>query len=56
MKSGIILNSDEVKKIIAEHYNVHEDDVIKAKYSFIVVGVKCGEIIKDERDEILKEK
>lgn len=55
MRSGIILNSDEVKRIIAEHYNVHEDDVIKAKYSFIVVGVKCGEIIKDERNEILKE-
>lgn len=51
MKSGIILNSDEVKKIIAEHYNVHEDDVIKAKYSFIVVGVKCGDILKEEVGE-----
>lgn len=51
MKSGIILSSDEVKKIIAEHYNVHEDNVIKAKYSFIVVGVKCGDIIKDSFKE-----
>lgn len=51
MRSGILLSSDEVKKIIAEHYNVHEDDVIKAKYSFIVVGVKCGDIVKDGFEE-----
>ena len=48
MRSGIVLSSDEVKKIIAEHYNVHEDDVIKAKYSYVVLDVKCGDIMKDE--------
>lgn len=47
MRSGIVLSSDEVRKIIAEHFNVHEDDVIKAKYSYIVVDAKCGALIDD---------
>lgn len=47
MRSGIVLSSDEVKRIIAEHFHVHEDDVIKAKYSYIVIDAKCGEIIHD---------
>lgn len=45
MRSGIILSSDEVRKILAEHFNVSEDDVIKAKYSYIIADVKCKEII-----------
>lgn len=47
MRSGIILTSDEVRKILAEHFNVSEDDVIKAKYSYIIADVKCKDIVKE---------
>lgn len=47
MRSGIVLSSEEVRKIIAKHFNVHEDDVIKAKYSYIVIDAKCGNILND---------
>lgn len=40
MKSGIILKSDDLKKIIARYYGVKESNVIKAKYSWIVAGVQ----------------
>lgn len=48
MKSGIILDGDEVKTIIAEHYNVPFENVIRSKYSYIVVDAKAKEILKDE--------
>lgn len=48
MRSGIILSSEEVRRIIAEYYNVSEDDVIKAKYSYIVADVKAKDIMKFE--------
>ena len=51
MRSGIVLSSGEVRKIIAKHFNVHEDDVIKAKYSYIVIDAKCGDILKEEGGE-----
>ncbi len=37
MQQGIILSQQDIKKIIAEHFNVSEDKVIASKYSFIVV-------------------
>lgn len=37
MKQGIILESDDVKKIIAEHFKVEEKDVIKSQYTYTVV-------------------
>lgn len=46
MRSGIILSSEEVRHIIAEYYNVSEEDVIKAKYSYIVADVKGKDIMK----------
>lgn len=36
MKSGIILDANDVKKIIAEKYGVDESQVIKSQYSWIV--------------------
>ncbi|MBQ8691292.1 MAG: hypothetical protein IJ516_05660 [Phascolarctobacterium sp.] len=46
MKSAIVLNADDIKKIIAEYFNVDVTDVIKSQYSYTVVGAKCKEIIK----------
>ena len=37
MKKGIILEANDVKKIIAEHFNVDESKVIKSQYSWTVV-------------------
>lgn len=48
MKSGIILDGDEVKAVIAEHYKVPVENVIRSKYSYIVVDAKGREILKDK--------
>lgn len=48
IKSGIILNNDEVKAIIAEYYKVPLENVIRSKYSYIVVDAKGREILKDK--------
>lgn len=37
MKNGIVLDADDVKKIIAEKYGVSVDKVIKSQYSYIVI-------------------
>lgn len=37
MKSGLILENNDVKKIIAEHFNVDESCVIKSQYTWTVV-------------------
>ena len=36
MKKGIILEANDLKKIIAEHFNVDESKVIKSQYSLTV--------------------
>lgn len=36
MTSGIILDADDIKKLIAEKFGVDEKDVIKSQYSWIV--------------------
>ena len=36
MKKAIVLDSNDIKKIIAEKFNVSEKDVIKSQYSFTV--------------------
>jgi hypothetical protein len=40
MKSGIILENDDLKKIIARHFGVKESNVIKAKYHWMVAGAQ----------------
>lgn len=47
MKSGVVLDADEVRHIIAEHFNVSDDEVIKAKYSYIVINAKCRDLINE---------
>ena len=37
MKKGIIIDANDVKKIIAEHFNVDESCVIKSQYTWTVV-------------------
>ena len=37
MKRAIVLDANDVKKIIAEKYGVKEECVIKSQYSFTVV-------------------
>lgn len=37
MKKGIILEQNDLKKIIAEHFHVDESKVIKSQYSWTVV-------------------
>lgn len=36
MTNGIILDQDDVKKLIAEKFGVDEKDVIKTQYSYVV--------------------
>ena len=40
MRDGIVLDQNDVKQIIAEHFNVPVESVIKAQYSYIVVDGK----------------
>ena len=37
MKKGIILEANDLKKIIAKYFNVDESKVIKTQYSWTVV-------------------
>ena len=37
MKNAIVLDSNDIKRIIAEKYNVNESDVIKSQYSYTVI-------------------
>lgn len=43
MKNAIVLDANDVKKLIAEKFGVSEDKVIKSQYSYTVV--------MDEQDE-----
>lgn len=37
MKNAVVLDADDIKKILAEKFNVNEKDVIKSQYSYTVV-------------------
>jgi hypothetical protein len=37
MKAAIVLDTDDLKKIIAQHFGVDEKSVIKAQYTFTVI-------------------
>lgn len=45
MESAIVLNADDIKKIVAEKFHVEESKVIKSQYTYIVVGVTCESIL-----------
>lgn len=40
MRDGIILDQQEVKEIIAEHFGVEPEDVVRSQYSYIVITEK----------------
>lgn len=37
MKKAIVIDADDIKKMLAEKYGVPEKDVIKAQYSYTVI-------------------
>lgn len=37
MKQALVVDASDVKKILAEHFKVPEENVIKSQYSFTVV-------------------
>ena len=40
MKNAIVLDANDVKKLIAEKFGVSEDRVLKSQYSYTVVVEK----------------
>ena len=37
MKPALVLDTADVKKIIAEHFGVKEENVIKSQYTFTII-------------------
>lgn len=46
MNSGIILDSKDVKEIIAKFLGISIDNVVPTKYSFMITGITEEEIKK----------
>ena len=40
MNYGLVLDYSDIKKILAEYFNVEENKIVKTKYSYIVVQNK----------------
>ena len=45
MKRGLVLTTDDIKHILAEHFGVDEKDVYKSQYSWVVA---TDEIVGDK--------
>ena len=43
MKQAVVLETEDVKRIIAEHFNVDPKNVIKSQYTFTVVKEEQNE-------------
>lgn len=43
MKNAIVVDANDIKKILAEYFNVSPDSVIKSQYSYTVIMDKEGE-------------
>lgn len=43
MKNAIVLDQNDIKRILAEKYGVKEADIIKSQYSYIIVKDEEGE-------------
>lgn len=54
MESAIVLNADDIKKIVAEKFHVAEKNVIKSQYTYTVVGVTCESILGYQNNEQVK--
>ena len=51
MRNAIVLDANDIKKLLAEQFNVSESDVIKSQYSYTVIldnGEKKDEIFNSE--------
>ena len=46
MKNAIVLEPNDIKKILAEKFNVPENNVIKSQYSYTIIK-ESKEIEKD---------
>lgn len=54
MNYGLVLDSSDIKKILAEYFNVEEDKIVKTKYSYIVVQNK--QTVQQEVDDNVENK
>ena len=52
MNYGLVLDSSDIKKILAEYFNVEEDKIVKTKYSYIVV--QNIQTVNQEMNELMK--
>lgn len=48
MKKAIVIEQSDMKKILADYFNVSEKDVIKSQYSYTVI-MGDGEETDDEK-------
>lgn len=46
MERAIVLSDKDIKAILAEKYQVHEEDIFRSQYSYIV---KMVEVPKEEK-------
>lgn len=50
MRSGILVEEAEVKTLIAKRYNVPVKNVIRSRYSYMVLDVKCEALMEDKEE------
>jgi len=37
MKKAVVVEPNDIKKILAEHFHVSEDNIIKSQYTYTVI-------------------
>lgn len=37
MKQAVVVDANDIKKILSEHFNVPENNIIKSQYSYTVI-------------------
>lgn len=48
MKKAIVVEANDLKKILADHFGVAEDKIIKAQYSYTIITESEGEANEDD--------
>lgn len=43
MKPAVVIDANDIKKILAEKFNVPEENVVKSQYSYTVITETEGE-------------
>ena len=43
MKQAIVVDANDIKKILAEYFNVSQENVIKSQYSYTVITEEGGD-------------